>query len=176
HRGHPRRAAVPHRSDGRLGAGDGDGGAELVTGAPAGDAYDVVVAGAGPAGGSTAIALLGRAPGLRGRGVDRARFPRAPPGGGGPTGHATEAMAALGVAVDVPATPAPRARVTFGDFARDVALPRPVNVVRREEFDAALVAAARAAGAEVREGVGVTGLDADAGGGRRGAGRHCEPA
>ncbi|HKA86185.1 MAG TPA: NAD(P)/FAD-dependent oxidoreductase [Haliangiales bacterium] len=126
--------------------------------------YDVVIAGAGPGGASLAVALARRLPGMRTLVVERARFPRAKPCGGGLTGHATEAMAAIGLALDVPAVPAPGARVRFGAFEREVRLPRPVNVVRREEFDASLVAAARAAGVDICEGEGVRGFDVDAGG------------
>ena len=64
--------------------------------------YDVVIAGAGPAGVSTAVALVRRDPSLAQRIVvlDRATFPRAKPCGGGLTGHADEAMAALGLELD----------------------------------------------------------------------------
>src|SRR5512146_2179596 len=99
--------------------------------------YDVVVAGAGPAGIATAVAL-------RRRGVDkvlvidRARFPRAKPCGGGLTGHIVEAMKAVGLELTVPSVPSPRARVRFGAQVRTVELGRPVRVVRREEFDHSL--------------------------------------
>jgi geranylgeranyl reductase family protein len=124
--------------------------------------WDVVIAGAGPGGASLAVALARRLPGIRTLVLERARFPRAKPCGGGLTGHATEAMAALGLSLGVAATPAPGARVRFGAFEREVRLPRPVNVIRREEFDASLVAAARAAGVEIREGEAVSGFDVDA--------------
>jgi flavin-dependent dehydrogenase len=122
--------------------------------------YEVAIAGAGPGGVATAAALLRADPSLRGKVVllDRARFPRQKPCGGGLTGHADEALAALGLALDVPSFPSPRATVRFGAFAREVVLPRPVKVVRREEFDASLVAQARDLGAEVREASGMTGF------------------
>jgi menaquinone-9 beta-reductase len=126
------------------------------------DDFDVVIAGAGP-GGAALGAILGR------RGVstlilDRATFPRAKPCGGGLTGHATEAMAAAGLELRVAHTASPDARVRFGGFERSVALPRPVHVVRREEFDASLVDQVRAAGVEVREGTPVEGFEVDADG------------
>jgi flavin-dependent dehydrogenase len=120
---------------------------------------EVAIAGAGPAGVATAVALVRRDPSLRGRIAlfDRARFPRQKPCGGGLTGHAEEAMAALGLALTVPHLPAPRARVTFGAVDRAVTLARPVRVIRREELDASLVAQARDVGIDVREGAPVEG-------------------
>jgi flavin-dependent dehydrogenase len=114
---------------------------------------DVAIAGAGPAGISCAVALVRRDPSLAGRIAvfDRAHFPRAKPCGGGLTGHADEAMRALGLELTVPFVAAPRARVTFGAIERDVHLQRPVRIVRREEFDASLVAQARALGITVHE-------------------------
>jgi geranylgeranyl reductase family protein len=112
--------------------------------------WDVIVAGAGPAGISTAVALARK--GVRRVLVlDRARFPRSKPCGGGLTGHTVEAMAALGLTLSVPHFPSPRARVRFGSEVRTVQLGRPVQVVRREEFDASLVEQARSLGIEVRE-------------------------
>ncbi|HEY7955560.1 MAG TPA: NAD(P)/FAD-dependent oxidoreductase [Polyangia bacterium] len=121
---------------------------------------DVAIAGAGPAGVACAVALVRRDPSLRGRVVlfDRARFPRPKPCGGGLTGHAEEAMRALGLELAVPFEAAPRARVTFGALEREVVLGRPVRVVRREEFDASLVAQARALGIEVREATPIDGF------------------
>jgi len=125
--------------------------------------YEVVIAGAGPAGVSTAVALVQRDPSLRGRIVvlDRARFPREKPCGGGLTGHAEEAMAALGLELTVPSVPSPRAEVRFGSFRREVALGRPVRVIRRDDFDASLVAQARDRGVEVREGAALAGFTVD---------------
>jgi geranylgeranyl reductase family protein len=115
--------------------------------------HDVIIAGAGPGGAALAARLHQRDPALASRTLvlDRARFPRAKPCGGGLTGHAVEAMAALGLELAVPSTAAPGARVRFGALERQVVLPRPVAVVRREEYDASLVAQARARGVEVRE-------------------------
>lgn len=115
---------------------------------------EVVIAGAGPAGIACAVALLRRDPSLAGRVLvlDRARFPRDKPCGGGLTGHALDAMRALGLRLDVASVASPRAHVTLGSRRREVRLPRPVVVVRRTEFDASLVEQARALGVEVQEG------------------------
>lgn len=125
--------------------------------------YEVVIAGAGPAGVSTALALLRRDPSLRGRVLvlDRAKFPREKPCGGGLTGHAEEAMAALGLELTVPSVPSPRAEVRFWNFRREVTLGKPVRVIRRDEFDASLVAQARDRGVEVREGAALAGFAVD---------------
>ena len=117
--------------------------------------HDVIIAGAGPAGVATAVALARRAPGARILCLDKARFPRDKPCGGGLTGHAHSALAALGLALRVPHVGCRAGRIVYGAHARDVALGRPVDVVRRREFDADLVAQARAHGVEVREGEGL---------------------
>ncbi len=132
----------------------------------------MAIAGAGPAGVSCAVALVRKDPSLRGRVVlfDRARFPRAKPCGGGLTGHADEAMRALGLELTVPHLASPNATVTFGSLSRAVRLQRPVKVVRREEFDASLVQQARDLGIEVREATPVEGFSVDAGGVSFGAG------
>ena len=125
--------------------------------------YEVVIAGAGPAGVSTAVALVRRDPSLKKRIVvlDRAKFPREKPCGGGLTGHAEEAMAALGLELVVPSVPSPRAEVRFWDFRREVTLGKPVRVIRRDDFDASLVAQARDRGVEVREGAALAGFTVD---------------
>jgi flavin-dependent dehydrogenase len=125
--------------------------------------WQVAIAGAGPGGCATAVALAAADPSLRGRILllDRARFPRAKPCGGGLTGHAEDAMRALGLELSVPSFASPRATVRWGAFQREVTLQKPVRVVRREEFDASLVAQARAAGVEVREGAALEGFAVD---------------
>jgi geranylgeranyl reductase family protein len=128
--------------------------------------YDVIIAGAGPGGISAAMRLCTHAPALAPRilVLDKATFPRAKPCGGGLTGHCAEAMAALGLELDVPCIASATARVRFGEHARQVALPRPVKVVRREDFDASLVRQARARGVVVREGEGLEAFDVHDGG------------
>jgi flavin-dependent dehydrogenase len=109
--------------------------------------------------------------------LDRARFPRAKPCGGGLTGHATSALAALGLALRVPSVPCTAGEVIFGGLRRTTPLGQPVHVIRREELDADLVAQARARGIVVNEGEGLAGF-AVAGGRVRletTAGRALEP-
>jgi flavin-dependent dehydrogenase len=127
--------------------------------------YDVVISGAGPAGVATAVALVRAAPRLAERIVvlDKARFPRDKPCGGGLTGHARAALAALGLEVRVPHVPCREGRIVYGRHTRDVALERPVDVVRRADFDADLVAQARARGVAVVEGEGLASFEVDEG-------------
>ncbi len=121
--------------------------------------HDVIVAGAGPAGTSVAARLHQCDPRLDVVVLERYRFPRPKPCGGGLTGHVDEAMAALDLELDVPHRACPTADVRFGSFVRTVDLGRPVNVIRREEFDASLVAQVREKGVEIIEGEGVKGIE-----------------
>jgi flavin-dependent dehydrogenase len=70
-------------------------------------------------------------------------------------------MAALGLELTVPSVPSPRAEVRFWGFRREVTLGRPVRVIRRDDFDASLVAQARDLGVEVREGAPLAGFRVD---------------
>jgi geranylgeranyl reductase family protein len=112
---------------------------------------DVIVIGAGPAGTATAARL-------HQQGVcdvlvlDRERFPRDKPCGGGLTGRVDEALAELDLSLSVPRVPSHVARIRFGAFARSALLARPVNVVRRVDFDASLVEQVRELGIGVRLG------------------------
>jgi menaquinone-9 beta-reductase len=128
---------------------------------------DVVIAGAGPAGVATAVALLreggGRGARPRVLCLDKARFPRPKPCGGGLTGHAAAAMAALGLELRVPSVPCHQGRLVHGRLSSRVPLRNPVHVVRREDLDADLVAQARALGVTVNEGEGVAGFAVDRG-------------
>jgi menaquinone-9 beta-reductase len=122
--------------------------------------YDAIVAGAGPAGAAVAARLAQHGRAARVLVLDRFRFPREKPCGGALTGHAEPAMAALELSLRVPSWPCPAARVRFGTFEREVAMGRPVQVIRRREFDADLVAQVRARGVEVIEEEGVEAYDA----------------
>ncbi|HVK72326.1 MAG TPA: NAD(P)/FAD-dependent oxidoreductase [Kofleriaceae bacterium] len=119
--------------------------------------YDVIVVGAGPAGAATAARL-------HQHGVEdvlvleRYALPRDKPCGGGLTGHVDEALAALDLRLTVPHVPSASARVQFGSFERTVTMGRPVNVIRRIEFDHSLVEQVRARGVEVVTGEAVDAL------------------
>lgn len=116
--------------------------------------HDAIVVGAGPAGTATAARLHQQ--GVRDVLVlERYAFPRDKPCGGGLTGHTDEALAALDLKLTVPFVPSAQARVKFGSFERTVTMGRPVNVIRRVEFDASLVDQVRARGVEIREDVAV---------------------
>lgn len=117
--------------------------------------HEVIVAGAGPAGTAVAARLAQHGRGGRVLVLDRYRFPREKPCGGALTGHAEPVMAELGLAVTVPRAPCGDAVVRYGGFERRVAMGKTVDVIRRIDFDASLVAQVRARGVEVVEGEGV---------------------
>jgi geranylgeranyl reductase family protein len=122
--------------------------------------HDVIVIGAGPAGAAVAARLHQH--GVKDVLVlERYTFPRDKPCGGGLTGHADEALAALDLSLRVPHVPSKVAHVRCGSFDREVTLGRPVNVIRREDFDADLVAQVRARGVEVVEGEGADAIAVD---------------
>ena len=123
---------------------------------------EVVIAGAGPAGVAAAVALAARIPAGRILCLDKARFPRDKPCGGGLTGHAHAALARLGLEVRVPRVECGQGRLVYQRRWRDVALGRPVDIVRRCEFDADLVAQARARGIEILTGEGLASFEVDA--------------
>ncbi|MFE9652895.1 geranylgeranyl reductase family protein [Micromonospora sp. NPDC006431] len=116
-----------------------------------GEEWDVIVVGAGPAGSAAALSAR-RAGAARVLLLDRYDFPRDKACGDGIAAHALDVLAELGVtgAVDGYA-PLPVLRLVGpggGTVARE--LPRPAYTVPRAVFDARLVAAAVAAGAELR--------------------------
>jgi len=120
--------------------------------APMSELYDLVVVGAGPAG--SAAALRGRQlrPDARVLLLDAADFPRDKACGDGIAPHAVDELSRLGVPDAVSGyAPVSRLRVSSPGGAEVVAAPaRPNYVVPRRVFDARLVAAAAAAGVEIR--------------------------
>lgn len=117
--------------------------------------YDAIIAGAGPGGAAVAARLVQLERGARILVLDRYRFPREKPCGGALTGHADSAMAALELELRVASAACWDAGVRFGGFQRTVRMGRAVRVIRREEFDADLVAQIRERGVEVVEEEGV---------------------
>lgn len=125
---------------------------------------DVLVVGAGPAGSAAAITLA-RA-GLRVTVADKASFPRDKCCGDGLTTGALRLLEQLGLdPTTVPSWTVAADVVLRSPSGREVHLPLPAGmgqfsaVARRAELDAALVALARAAGAEVQEGRAVHRVD-----------------
>jgi geranylgeranyl reductase family protein len=114
--------------------------------------YDVAVVGAGPAGCAAALRALQLRPAARVVLLDAAAFPRDKVCGDGIAPHVLDVYAALGVtglADGYPAVPRLAVRAPSGVLA-DRVMGRPAHVVPRRVFDARLVAAATAAGAELR--------------------------
>jgi geranylgeranyl reductase family protein len=118
----------------------------------AGEPYDVVVVGAGPAGSAAALRALQLRPDARVLLLDRADSPRDKTCGDGIAPQGLDVLARLGVhdVVDgYPPVPRLRLRAPTGEVMAG-AMTRPGHVVPRVVFDARLVAAARARGAELR--------------------------
>ncbi|MEH0841842.1 geranylgeranyl reductase family protein [Micromonospora sp. CPCC 205711] len=115
-----------------------------------GEEFDLIVVGAGPAG--SAAALAARRAGARVLLLDRADFPRDKACGDGIAAHALDVLAELGVTGAVAGYPPLPALRLIGPDGGAVAraLPRPAYTVPRKVFDARLVAAAVAAGAQLR--------------------------
>jgi len=116
---------------------------------------DLVIVGGGPAGTATAIALARRAPDLAARTVllDRAAFPRDKTCAGGLIPHTIEILRELGVELTVPSVRVDQAVVDVAGERIEIDSPACCWVIRRRDFDAMLLAAARARGVEVRESV-----------------------
>jgi geranylgeranyl reductase family protein len=121
---------------------------------------EVLVVGTGPAG--SAAAIEGRRLGLDVLAVDKARFPRDKTCGDGLTTGALRRIEQLGVDVRaLPSYASVTETVLVSPSGREVVLTLPVDgeyagVAPRAELDAALVARARAEGADVCDGVAVS--------------------
>ncbi len=128
---------------------------------------DLLVVGAGPAG--CAAAIEGRRAGLSVQVLDKATFPRDKTCGDGLTVGALRTLASLGFEPTGLASWMPiRETVLTGPDGRRVVLPLPGDglfaaTVTRRDLDGALVARARAEGAEVVEGCGVIRVRHEAG-------------
>ncbi len=122
---------------------------------------DALIAGAGPAGLATALHLLRRTPGFRGRivALEKSAHPRRKTCAGGLIPKTILALRELGIGLDVPHVAVMRslARTPVGDAL--VERDEPVGtVVRRDEFDAMLAREARASGLQIEERCRVTGI------------------
>ncbi len=126
--------------------------------------YDILIVGAGPAGAAAAIQIANRNPDLARRTlvIDKAVFPRPKLCGGGVTTHADALLAQLRVNLDVPSFPIHALKFIYADMEFTFRRRNVFRVVRREEFDAALVQCARERGIELREGEALIDLQRDA--------------
>jgi len=124
---------------------------------------DVLVAGAGPAGATAARTLA--AAGARVLLIDKARFPRNKPCGGGISVRALKRFPWLGAAMrDIDVHPVSRLHLEGSDgVVLEMASPDPsMMLIRRVEFDHALVRDAQRAGATLGEGFEITQAAVDA--------------
>jgi geranylgeranyl reductase family protein len=122
--------------------------------------FDVVVVGAGPSGSASAIGLA--AGGARVLLVDRARFPRDKPCGGGLTGRALRQAPCDVSPVVEHVVDRFELRLRYGRrFSRRHREPL-IRMTQRRRLDAHLVEQAAAVGVDVRQGVRVDGLEQDA--------------
>jgi geranylgeranyl reductase family protein len=116
------------------------------------ETYDVAVVGAGPAGSASALRVLQLRPDARVLLLDAAAFPRDKTCGDGIAAQVLELLQAIGVpdlARLGPAVPRLQLRSPGGRLVSRIC-PRPNRVIPRAVFDAELVAAAVARGAELR--------------------------
>ncbi len=127
--------------------------------------YDVAIVGGGPAGASTALHLV-RDQGIRPERIvvlDKARFPRDKPCAGAVSQLGVDALAALGMRVEVPFIAMRGVRVLFQGAVGETMCAMGI-VIRRLEFDAQLLGAARSDGVVVREEEGLRAIERVAGG------------
>jgi flavin-dependent dehydrogenase len=122
--------------------------------------YDVAIVGAGPAGVSTALFLIHQRPELAKRIIvlEKATFPRDKFCAGAIGARADAWLAGIGVHVDVPSVAIDGMSIVVAGGAAQSRLGRVGRVVRRMEFDHALVRILRARGVQVLEGTRVTAL------------------
>ena len=115
--------------------------------------FDVVIAGAGPAGLATALFLVRDQPNLAGRivAIEKSAHPRFKVCAGGLTPKTMLALDDLGLTLDVPAVEVIRGEAATPVGGVDLSRDGDVlaTVIRRDRFDAMLARAATAAGVEI---------------------------
>jgi flavin-dependent dehydrogenase len=124
------------------------------------EAFDVIIAGSGPAGSSTALHLLQQNPGWAARTLilEKEHHPRPKLCGGGLTEWGERPLRDLGLRSPVPQVEVHEARIGFDGLYFSIRR-RPVfRVVRRDEFDEWLCGCVKERGVAVREGEAVTGV------------------
>lgn len=116
---------------------------------------DVVIVGGGPAGSTTALAIVNARPELASRVLvlEKARYPREKPCAGGLGERGDKLLRDLGVDVDVPSARVDGISFRGADAEASASPGRIGRVVRRVEFDHALARAVAARGVRVRDGV-----------------------
>jgi menaquinone-9 beta-reductase len=116
--------------------------------------YDVIIAGAGPSGCASALELSNLDPDLAGRilVIDKAVFPRAKLCAGGLSADADSALAHLGVDLNVSAIPVHKTTLVLPTGSLTFEKTSQFRVVRREQFDYALLQSVRKRAITVNEG------------------------
>jgi geranylgeranyl reductase family protein len=123
--------------------------------------WEVLIVGGGPAGSAAAIQLAARNAALAADTLllDRATFPRVKLCGGGVIPRADQLLESLGVRVDVPSVRIHAVRFEHAGGRTEHRGRDLFRVVRREEFDHALLRVAELRGVSVRQGVSVLGME-----------------
>jgi flavin-dependent dehydrogenase len=112
---------------------------------------DVIVVGGGPAGLTSAVAILAASPKAHVRILEKARYPREKYCAGAVGGRGLKILDELGMRPDVPNVPIDGMSVRTGETENAARVPGIGMVVRRIEFDDALARIAREKGVEIVE-------------------------